>query len=82
MTLSLLPAITSELKLDRSHGIMCALMQMMTDYMKLHILLAMFESKTTLAFHLFAYQVPTPRPNRAQPRVIPTAPLDPFLIVT
>jgi hypothetical protein len=60
MTINSLPALISEFKLDRSHAIMCSLMQMVTDYMKLHLLMGMLQeaaAKTTLAFHLFAHQV-------------------------
>jgi len=63
MAIQSLPQLMSEFKLDRSHSMMCALMQLVTDYLKIHLLCEKIqERKATLVLHLFTYQVRGTRP--------------------
>jgi hypothetical protein len=58
MVINLLPSLTPVFKLDKGHWMMVSLMQLVTDYLKLHLLMGLVEErKLTLALHLFAHQV-------------------------
>lgn len=58
MVINSIPALTAEFKLDRSHSTMVAFLRLITDFLKLHLLMAMIDDKKLLlALHLFAFQV-------------------------
>jgi NCK-associated protein 1 len=69
MMINSIPALTAEFKLDKSHPTMVTFMRIITDYLKLHLLMAMIDDrKTILALHLFSFQMTkrTTEPNCAR----------------
>ena len=58
MTIQTLSSLMSELKIDRSHSMIVSLMRMLTDYLKMHLILEKAdERKAVVVLHLFAHQV-------------------------